>query len=233
MYTRLRMSFWKQDPPNPTLADRNRGPMRESLPMDCATSAEEVAPAAAPDHVVQAGLIDGEPIAVPPADARLRDIHRHHRHVRALERDRRHRRTAHIPYFSPRHPNMACYPSLPKGTREANCPLSTSSASCAAGPRRLPCPVRRDGGRRRPPPSNPATCAASPASPTVGVAPRPELLTERRPEALPPPLPRLPNLAAQIEGGDGRRRHSAPLLAPSPRQTRRSSSTALMAAAAA
>lgn len=32
MYTRLRMSFWKQEPPKPTDAFRNLGPMRESVP---------------------------------------------------------------------------------------------------------------------------------------------------------------------------------------------------------
>ncbi len=32
------MSFWKHDPPNPTEAFRNFGPMRESLPMALATS---------------------------------------------------------------------------------------------------------------------------------------------------------------------------------------------------
>ena len=32
------MSFLKQDPPNPTLALRNLGPMRESMPMAWATS---------------------------------------------------------------------------------------------------------------------------------------------------------------------------------------------------
>jgi hypothetical protein len=37
MYTRLRMSFWKQEPPKPTEALRNLGPMRESVPMDLAT----------------------------------------------------------------------------------------------------------------------------------------------------------------------------------------------------
>ena len=37
-YTRLRMSFWKQDPPKPTDARRNLGPMRESKPTACATS---------------------------------------------------------------------------------------------------------------------------------------------------------------------------------------------------
>ena len=33
MYTKLRMSFWKQEPPKPTLAFRNLGPMRESVPV--------------------------------------------------------------------------------------------------------------------------------------------------------------------------------------------------------
>jgi len=38
MYTRFRISFWKQDPPKPTEAFRNFGPMRESCPMARATS---------------------------------------------------------------------------------------------------------------------------------------------------------------------------------------------------
>jgi hypothetical protein len=37
MYTRLRMSFWKQLPPKPTLAFRNLLPMRLSMPMERAT----------------------------------------------------------------------------------------------------------------------------------------------------------------------------------------------------
>ena len=37
-YTRLRMSFWKHDPPNPTDARRNEDPIRESLPTARATS---------------------------------------------------------------------------------------------------------------------------------------------------------------------------------------------------
>jgi hypothetical protein len=37
-YTRLRMSFWKQLPPKPTLALRNLGPTRESYPTALATS---------------------------------------------------------------------------------------------------------------------------------------------------------------------------------------------------
>src|SRR6187402_104625 len=32
------MSFWKQEPPNPTDAFRNFGPIRESIPMAFATS---------------------------------------------------------------------------------------------------------------------------------------------------------------------------------------------------
>ena len=31
------MSFWKHEPPKPTDALRNLGPMRESVPMACAT----------------------------------------------------------------------------------------------------------------------------------------------------------------------------------------------------
>ena len=31
------MSFWKQLPPKPTEADKNLGPTRESVPMECAT----------------------------------------------------------------------------------------------------------------------------------------------------------------------------------------------------
>merc|ERR1719473_70182 len=37
-YTRLRMSFWKHEPPKPTDALRNLGPMRESTPIEWATS---------------------------------------------------------------------------------------------------------------------------------------------------------------------------------------------------
>src|SRR5213075_935920 len=37
-YTRLRMSFWKHEPPKPTELLRNFGPMRLSLPMALATS---------------------------------------------------------------------------------------------------------------------------------------------------------------------------------------------------
>ena len=37
MYARFRISFWKQDPPKPTEAFRNLGPMRLSVPMECAT----------------------------------------------------------------------------------------------------------------------------------------------------------------------------------------------------
>mmetsp|Transcript_3739 Transcript_3739/g.10715 ORF Transcript_3739/g.10715 Transcript_3739/m.10715 type:complete len:231 (-) Transcript_3739:399-1091(-) len=37
MYTRFKMSFWKHDPPNPTLAFRNLGPIRESVPIDLDT----------------------------------------------------------------------------------------------------------------------------------------------------------------------------------------------------
>lgn len=37
MYTRLRMSFWKQLPPKPTEALRNLRPMRESVPMEWPT----------------------------------------------------------------------------------------------------------------------------------------------------------------------------------------------------
>uniref|UniRef100_A0A8R7U5F2 Uncharacterized protein n=1 Tax=Triticum urartu TaxID=4572 RepID=A0A8R7U5F2_TRIUA len=57
---------------------------------------EEVAAAAALDDVVQAGLVDGEAVAVPAGDARLGDVHHHHLHVRALERDHRHRRATHV-----------------------------------------------------------------------------------------------------------------------------------------
>mmetsp|Transcript_28166 Transcript_28166/g.79999 ORF Transcript_28166/g.79999 Transcript_28166/m.79999 type:complete len:205 (+) Transcript_28166:1510-2124(+) len=39
MYTRLRMSFWKQEPPKPTEAPKNFGPILESLPMARETSA--------------------------------------------------------------------------------------------------------------------------------------------------------------------------------------------------
>mmetsp|Transcript_8269 Transcript_8269/g.28399 ORF Transcript_8269/g.28399 Transcript_8269/m.28399 type:complete len:251 (+) Transcript_8269:821-1573(+) len=38
MYTMFRMSFWKQDPPKPTLAFRNLGPILESAPMHLAIS---------------------------------------------------------------------------------------------------------------------------------------------------------------------------------------------------
>merc|ERR1719464_1501580 len=38
MYTRLRMSFWKQEPPKPTDAPRNFGPIRESAPIARETS---------------------------------------------------------------------------------------------------------------------------------------------------------------------------------------------------
>jgi hypothetical protein len=31
------MSFWKHEPPKPTEALRNLGPMRESMPIACAT----------------------------------------------------------------------------------------------------------------------------------------------------------------------------------------------------
>jgi hypothetical protein len=41
MYTRFRMSFWKQLPPKPTLAFRNLLPMRESMPMERATCGRE------------------------------------------------------------------------------------------------------------------------------------------------------------------------------------------------
>lgn len=37
-YTRLRISFWKQLPPKPTLARKKWGPMRRSTPAACATS---------------------------------------------------------------------------------------------------------------------------------------------------------------------------------------------------
>jgi hypothetical protein len=45
MYTKFRMSFWKQDPLKPTLAFMKRGPILEYLPTACATS-ETSAPVA-------------------------------------------------------------------------------------------------------------------------------------------------------------------------------------------
>jgi hypothetical protein len=45
MYTKFRMSFWKQDPPNPTLAFKNLGPILVSLPTAYATS-DTLAPVA-------------------------------------------------------------------------------------------------------------------------------------------------------------------------------------------
>mmetsp|Transcript_71380 Transcript_71380/g.118614 ORF Transcript_71380/g.118614 Transcript_71380/m.118614 type:complete len:318 (+) Transcript_71380:458-1411(+) len=54
-YTRLRISFWKQDPPKPTEAFRNFGPMRESTPIACATS-ETSAPVASQSADIE--LID-------------------------------------------------------------------------------------------------------------------------------------------------------------------------------
>mmetsp|Transcript_65463 Transcript_65463/g.184340 ORF Transcript_65463/g.184340 Transcript_65463/m.184340 type:complete len:210 (+) Transcript_65463:334-963(+) len=43
MYTRFRMSFWKQDPPKPMDAFKNFGPMRESVPI-----ARDTSPISAP-----------------------------------------------------------------------------------------------------------------------------------------------------------------------------------------
>ena len=42
MYTRFRMSFWKQLPPKPTEAERNLGPTRESVPIECATCSSAI-----------------------------------------------------------------------------------------------------------------------------------------------------------------------------------------------
>src|SRR5690606_7298689 len=39
IYTRFRISFWKQEPPKPTDAFRNFGPIRETCPMARETSA--------------------------------------------------------------------------------------------------------------------------------------------------------------------------------------------------
>jgi len=58
---------------------------------------EEVAAAALLHDVVQPRLVDREALAVPPGDARLRDVHHHHLDGGALERDHRHRRPAHVP----------------------------------------------------------------------------------------------------------------------------------------
>src|SRR5690606_13854926 len=38
IYTRFKISFWKQDPPKPTEAFKNFGPIRESIPTALATS---------------------------------------------------------------------------------------------------------------------------------------------------------------------------------------------------
>ena len=38
MYTKFKISFWKQDPPKPTEACRNLGPILESIPIAFATS---------------------------------------------------------------------------------------------------------------------------------------------------------------------------------------------------
>lgn len=43
MYTRFRMSFWKQEPPKPTEAFRNLLPMRLSVPMACDTCGRQMA----------------------------------------------------------------------------------------------------------------------------------------------------------------------------------------------
>ena len=49
------MSFWKHDPPNPTEALRNVGPMRESRPTAYATSST-LAPVAS--QIAESALID-------------------------------------------------------------------------------------------------------------------------------------------------------------------------------
>src|SRR5690606_2771927 len=55
IYTRLRISFWKHDPPNPTEAFRNLGPIRLSVPMALATS---LTSAPVFSHSSESALID-------------------------------------------------------------------------------------------------------------------------------------------------------------------------------